>query len=91
MSGIPYFGIIAQESSLTEPASLLGRLEFHRDLGEVLVWRLQETGAEVLIGCGACQDGLNGIWTDKEMSVEAVIDEARAPAHLRRKLCVHQA
>ena len=22
------------------------------------------------------QDGLNGLWTDKEMSVEAVIDEA---------------
>ena len=22
------------------------------------------------------QDGLNGLWTDKDMSVEAVIDEA---------------
>ena len=47
-------------------------------------------GAQVLIGCGACQDGLNGIWTDKEMSVEAVIDEARAPARLLGKLCVPQ-
>ena len=30
----------------------------------------------MLLDCRSFQDGLNGLWTDKEMSVEAVIDEA---------------